>query len=102
MFEVARVITAERPELVELFAGIPPQAFRKLVATVARRGGRQVADGVNGRQWSLPLGCEGRVCTSINDFELEHIPFCGTLFVDFADPARQIVNGWSELLIRVI
>jgi hypothetical protein len=52
---VGGVITAERPELVELFAGISPRAFRKLVATVARRGGRQVADGVNGRQWSLPL-----------------------------------------------
>jgi hypothetical protein len=52
---VGAVITAEWPELVELFAGIPPRAFRKLVATVARRGGRQVADGVNGRQWSLPL-----------------------------------------------
>jgi len=49
------VITAEQPELVELFAGVPPRAFRKLVAVVARRGGRQVADGVNGRQWSLPL-----------------------------------------------
>jgi DDE superfamily endonuclease len=52
---VGSVITAERPELVELFAGIPPRAFRKLVAKVARRGGRQVVDGANGRQWSLPL-----------------------------------------------
>ena len=49
-----RVITAERPELVELFAGVPPRAFGRLVAAVGRRGGRAVADGVNGRQWSLP------------------------------------------------
>jgi Transposase DDE domain/Helix-turn-helix of DDE superfamily endonuclease len=49
---VERVITAERPELVELFAGVPPRAFRQLVAQVAGRGGRQVVDG---RQWSLPL-----------------------------------------------
>lgn len=41
--------------MVELFAGVPPRAFRRLVTQVARRGGRQVADGVNGRQWSLPL-----------------------------------------------
>ena len=38
-----------------LFAGVPPRAFSRLVAIVARRGGRAVADGVNGRQWSLPL-----------------------------------------------
>lgn len=43
------------PELVELFPGVPPRAFRRLVAHVARRGGRQVADGANGRQWPLPL-----------------------------------------------
>lgn len=50
-----QVITASWPELVELFAGVPPRAFRRLVTQVARGGGRQVADGVNGRQWSLPL-----------------------------------------------
>jgi hypothetical protein len=49
------MVTASRPELVELFAGVPPRAFRRLVTQVARRGGRQVVDGVNGRQWSLPL-----------------------------------------------
>jgi hypothetical protein len=52
---VHQVLSASRPELIEAFTGLAPWTFRRLVAQVERRGGRQVADGVNGRQWSLPL-----------------------------------------------
>jgi Helix-turn-helix of DDE superfamily endonuclease len=50
-----QVLSASRPELIEPFTGLAPRTFRRLVAQVERRGGRQVADRVNGRQWSLPL-----------------------------------------------
>lgn len=50
-----QVLSASRPELIEVFTGLTPRTFRRLVAQVERRGGRAVADGVNGRQWSLPL-----------------------------------------------
>jgi hypothetical protein len=52
---VLQVLSASRPELIEVFTGLPPRTFRRPVAQVERRGGRQVADGVSGRQWSLPL-----------------------------------------------
>jgi hypothetical protein len=42
-------------ELIEPFTGLALRTFRRLVVQVERRGGRQVADRVNGRQWSLPL-----------------------------------------------
>ena len=50
-----QVLSASRPELIEVFTGLAPRTFRRLVVQVERRGGRQVADRVNGRQWSLPL-----------------------------------------------
>ncbi len=50
-----QVLSASRPELIEPFTGLAPRTFRRLVVQVERRGGRAVADGVNGRQWSLPL-----------------------------------------------
>jgi Transposase DDE domain/Helix-turn-helix of DDE superfamily endonuclease len=50
-----QVITAADARWVGPFTGLPPRAFRRLVAQVERRGGRAVADGVRGRQWSLPL-----------------------------------------------
>ena len=49
------MLSASRPELIEVFTGLAPRAFRWLVAQVKRRGGRAVADGGNGWQWSLPL-----------------------------------------------
>jgi hypothetical protein len=49
------VLSASRPELIEVFSGLSPRTFRRLVAQVERRGGRLVADGIKGRQWSLPL-----------------------------------------------
>jgi hypothetical protein len=52
---VQQVLSASRPELIEPFTGLSPRTFRRLVAQVERRGGRLVADRVNGRQWSLPL-----------------------------------------------
>jgi hypothetical protein len=48
------MLSASRPELIEPFTGLAPRTFRRLVVQVERRGGRQVADRVNGRQWSLP------------------------------------------------
>ena len=38
-----------------MFTGLSPRTFRRLVGQVERRGGRLVADGIKGRQWSLPL-----------------------------------------------
>jgi hypothetical protein len=35
--------------------GPAPQTFRRLTVQAERRGGRQVADRLNGRRWSLPL-----------------------------------------------
>ena len=49
------MLSASRAELIEVFTGLSPRTFRRLVAQVERRGGRLVADRVNGRQWSLPL-----------------------------------------------
>ena len=49
------MIIAERQELVELSAGVPPQKFGRLIEAVGYRGGRAAADGVNDWQWSLPL-----------------------------------------------
>ena len=51
----SQVLSASRPELIEVFTGLAPRTFRRLVVQVERRGGRAVADRVNGRQWSLPL-----------------------------------------------
>jgi hypothetical protein len=52
---VQQVLSASRPELIEVFTGLAPRTFRRLVAQVERRGGKLVADGIKGRQWSLPL-----------------------------------------------
>ena len=37
-----------------MFTGLSPRTFGRLVAQAERRGGRLVADGLKGRQWSLP------------------------------------------------
>ena len=49
------MLSASRPELIEVFTGLSPRTFRRLVGQVERRGGKLVADGIKGRQWSLPL-----------------------------------------------
>jgi hypothetical protein len=52
---VQQVLSASRPELIQVFTGLSPRTFRRLVGQVERRGGHLVADGIKGRQWSLPL-----------------------------------------------
>ncbi|MFG1924349.1 transposase [Cryptosporangium sp. NPDC048952] len=49
------VLSASRTELIPVFTGLSERQFRRLVATVARRGGDLVADGRPGRPWCLPL-----------------------------------------------
>ena len=50
-----QVITAREASWIEPFTGLTPAQFRKLVHTVAVRGGAEIADGRPGRQWSLEL-----------------------------------------------
>jgi hypothetical protein len=50
-----QVITAHESSWIEPFTGLTPAQFRKLVRTVAARGGVEIADGRPGRQWSLEL-----------------------------------------------
>ncbi len=50
-----QVLSTSRPELIEVFTGLPPRTFQQLVAQVERRGGKLVADKTKGRQCSLPL-----------------------------------------------
>jgi hypothetical protein len=50
-----QLLSASRPELIPVFTGLSPRQFRRLVTTVARRGGTAIADGRPGRQWCLPL-----------------------------------------------
>jgi hypothetical protein len=50
-----QVISASRSEWIVPFSGLQLGQFRKLVATVAVRGGDAIADGRRGRQWSLSL-----------------------------------------------
>lgn len=50
-----QVITAARSEWLVPFTGLEPRQFRKLVGTVANRGGEAIADGRPGRQWRLRL-----------------------------------------------
>jgi hypothetical protein len=50
-----QVITAREASWIEPFTGLRPAQFRKLVRTVAVRGGVEIADGRPGRQWSLEL-----------------------------------------------
>ena len=50
-----QVITASRSEWIVPFTGLRPGQFRRLVATVAQRGGPVIADGRRGRPWSLTL-----------------------------------------------
>ncbi len=52
---VVQVITASRSEWIVPFTGLQPGQFRKLVTTVAQRGGPEIADGRRGRPWSLQL-----------------------------------------------
>ena len=48
-----QVPSASRAELVEVFAGLPPWVFQKLVGQVEQRGGKLGVDGIKGRQGSL-------------------------------------------------
>jgi hypothetical protein len=50
-----QVISAARSEWIAPFTGLEPRQFRKLVSTVAKRGGEAIADGRPGRQWRLRL-----------------------------------------------
>jgi hypothetical protein len=50
-----QVISASRREWIEPFTGLTPAQFRKLVRTVAVRGGQEIADGRPGRPWALEL-----------------------------------------------
>jgi hypothetical protein len=48
-------ISAANTETIQLFTGSPPEEFTELVADLERGVGEEVADGLPGRQWSLPL-----------------------------------------------
>jgi hypothetical protein len=50
------VITAREASWIEPFTGLRPARFRKLVRTVAARGGVEIADGRPGRRWSSSCG----------------------------------------------
>ena len=50
-----QVISAAGSEWIAPFTGLEPRQFRKLVSTVAVRGGAAIADGRPGRQWRLRL-----------------------------------------------
>lgn len=50
-----QVISAREAAWIEPFTGLTPARFRKLVRTVAVRGGAGIADGRPGRQWNLEL-----------------------------------------------
>jgi hypothetical protein len=50
-----RVISADRHDFVEVFAGLGPMYFRRLVRAVERAGGRELVVGRPGRPWSLSL-----------------------------------------------
>jgi hypothetical protein len=52
---LVQVISAREAAWIEPFTGLTPAQFRKLVRTVAARGGPGIADGRPGRQWSLEL-----------------------------------------------
>lgn len=42
------VLSVWRPELIEVFTGLPPWTFQQLVAQLERRGGKLVAAGDQG------------------------------------------------------
>jgi len=51
----AALRAASRSEWVAPFTGLELSQFRKLVRSVARRGGDEIADGRPSRQWRLDL-----------------------------------------------
>ncbi|MCA1229553.1 transposase family protein [Saccharopolyspora sp. 6M] len=51
-----QVISAAGSEWIVPFTGLQVRRFRKLVGTVAVRGGEAISDGRPGRQWRLRLG----------------------------------------------
>jgi len=53
---VDQVISADRPEWVPVFPGLPVRVFGKLVRVLARRGGEQTG---TGRRWGLPPADRG-------------------------------------------
>ncbi|MDT0449942.1 transposase [Streptomyces hesseae] len=49
------VLSAQCPEFVEVFTGLRPRQFQRLVKAVQRAGGRALDPGRPGRPWSLSL-----------------------------------------------
>ncbi|MEU3352452.1 transposase family protein [Streptomyces sp. NPDC037389] len=54
-----QVVSAQRREFVQVFTGLRPRQFQRLVKAVHRTGGQALDPGRPGRPWPLPL--EGRV-----------------------------------------
>ncbi len=52
---VVQVVTAQRHELIEVFTGLRPRQFQRLVRAVHRNGGRALDPDRPGRPWALPL-----------------------------------------------
>ncbi|MEV7123824.1 transposase family protein, partial [Kitasatospora griseola] len=50
-----QVLSAERRELIEVFTGLRPVQFRRLVQAVKYRGGRALDPSRPGRPWALSL-----------------------------------------------
>ncbi|MFC5745390.1 helix-turn-helix domain-containing protein [Actinomadura rugatobispora] len=48
-------ISAANTGAIQLFTGSPPDEFTEIVTGLERAVGEEVADGLPGRQWSLPL-----------------------------------------------
>ncbi|MBB1253475.1 transposase [Streptomyces sp. OF3] len=50
-----QVLSAERRDVIEVFTGLAPARFRRLVAAVEKAGGAELTESRPGRPWSLPL-----------------------------------------------
>ncbi|MGK5641811.1 transposase [Streptomyces sp. URMC 126] len=50
-----QIVTAQRRELIEVFTGLRPRRFHRLVRAVHREGGRALAPDRPGRPWALTL-----------------------------------------------
>ncbi|MBF6050232.1 IS5/IS1182 family transposase, partial [Streptomyces sp. NRRL B-1677] len=49
------MVSAQRREFVEVFTGLRPRQFQRLVRAVHRAGGQALDPGRPGRPWSLSL-----------------------------------------------
>lgn len=49
------LVSAANPQAIELFTGLSGDEFSELMADLEHGAGEEVADGLPGRQWSLPL-----------------------------------------------